>query len=344
MINCKWGSEMKKGGTGKVFSILAILLSGVLWGVISVFIRPLSAAGLSATQICFVRLLIAAPVFSLVTLCVSPSLFRIRLRDIWMFLGTGIVSIVLFNICYFYTIIHSEASVAVVLLYTSPVFVMLVAVFLFKEKVRAQKIVALVMTLVGCLLVSGVIGSGAGLRPIVALTGLLSGLFYAMYSVFGKLALKKYDTLTLTTYTFLFAFIGALPFSDVSSTFAILIASPKLWWWCAGIGIFSTALPFFFYTVGLKKVEPSRASILAAVEPLVGSLVGIAFYGESHGILKIIGIVFVVGAIFVLNLPKREKRVRMPKAADDLVKNAPIAAPQDAPQNDLAQNHPIPHQ
>ena len=343
MLNCKWGSEMKRSGSGKLFSILAILLSGVFWGVISVFIRPLSAAGLSATQICFVRLLIAAPVFSLVTLCVSPSLFRFRLRDIWMFFGTGIISIVLFNICYFYTIIHSEASVAVVLLYTSPVFVMLFSVFLFKERVRAQKIAALVMTLVGCLLVSGVIGSGAGLRPIVALTGLLSGLFYAMYSVFGKIALKKYDALTVTTYTFIFALIAALPISDVGNTFSILFATPKLWLWCAGIAIVSTALPFFFYTIGLKKVEPSRASILAAVEPLVGSLVGIAFYGESRGVLKILGIVVVIGAIFVLNLPKRGRRIPIPKAADDLVKT-PISAPQDAPQGDLTQNHSIPHQ
>ncbi len=303
---------MKKVGTGKILSVISILASGVFWGVISLFIKPLSAAGLSATQICFVRLMIAAPVFAIITLCVSPALFRFRLRDIWMFIGTGIISIVLFNVCYFYTIIQSEASVAVVLLYTSPIFVMIFSVLLFREKIGLRKLGALILAFVGCLLVSGVIGTGAHLRPFIVLTGLLSGLFYALYSIFGSMALKKYDTLTVTTYTFLFAAVAALPFSDLTSTFSILAASPRLWLWGAGIAVVSTALPYFFYTFGLKKVEASRASILVALEPIVGSIVGITVYGEGHGALKLVGILFVIGAIIVLNLPKRRPSVPVP--------------------------------
>ena len=295
-----------KQGFARVFPILSILLSGILWGVISLFIRPLSAAGLSAMQICFVRLLFAAPIFALSAVVFSKERLRVRLRDLWIFVGTGVISVVLFNYFYFYTIIHSEASVAVVLLYTSPIFVMILSVLLFKERVSPEKILALAMTFIGCLLVSGVTSGGGALAPLVVLIGVMSGLFYALYTIFGVFGLRRYDPLTVTAYTFLFAFLASLPVSDLKGTFTILTATPTLWLWCAGIAIISTVLPYFFYTWGLKKVEPSRAAILVAVEPLVACLLGIFAYGEGHDFPKILGIVFVLGAILLLNAPKRK--------------------------------------
>ena len=295
---------MKKGA-GRVIPILSILISGILWGVISIFIRRLNTAGLSAMQICFVRLLFAAPIFLIAALAFSPARMRIRLRDIWIFIGTGVVSVVLFNYFYFYTIIHSEASIAVVLLYTSPIFVMILSALLFREKVGAEKILALAMTFIGCVLVSGVAEGGTSLKPLVALFGLLSGLFYAMYTIFGTFGLKRYDPLTVTAYTFLFAFAASLPISDLKGTFSILSADPILWLWCAGIAVLCTVLPYFFYTWGLKKVEPSRAAILVAVEPMVAALLGILFYGEGRSFPKVLGILFVLGSILLLNGKKK---------------------------------------
>ena len=296
---------------GRVLSALSILLSGILWGIISIFIRKLSAAGLSSMQICFVRLFFAAPIFVLLAVIFSPTRMRIRLRDLWIFLGTGVVSVVLFNYFYFYTIIHSEASIAVVLLYTSPIFVMILSRILFKDRINGEKIIALAMTFIGCLLVSGVTESGTTLRPIVAFIGVMSGLFYALYTIFGTFGLRRYDALTVTAYTFLFAFIASLPVSDLGETFSVLTADPILWLWGAGIAVICTVLPYFFYTWGLRKVESSRAAILVAVEPLVASLLGILCYGEGHSFPKILGIVFVLGAILLMNssgarLPKKD--------------------------------------
>ena len=293
---------------GHVLPVLALLLSGVLWGVISIFIRKLSSAGLSTMQICFIRLVFAAPIFVVAALIFSPKHMRIRLRDIWIFIGTGVISIFLFNYFYFYTIIHSEASVAVVLLYTSPIFVMILSVILFKEKIGPTKIIALVMTFIGCVLVSGVITGTSVLRPIVGFIGVLSGLFYALYTIFGVFGLKRYDPITVTAYTFLFALIVALPVGDVKGTFTVIGNNPTLWLWCAGISVVGTVLPYFFYTWGLKYVESSRASLLSAVEPLVASLVGIVFYGEGRNFAKILGIVFVLAALLLLNLRKPKQK------------------------------------
>jgi len=301
---------MNKGNaSGSAGAVISVLLAGVLWGVINIFIKTLSAHGLDALQISGIRMTVAVIVFPLVVLIKDRSLFRIRLKDIWIFACAGIVSVVLFNTCYFYTMINSQASVAVVLLYTSPIFVMLISAIVFKEKITFQKIAALILTFAGCVLVAGIIGGSYEIPFFVILTGIASGLFYALYTIFGNIGLKKYDTMTMTVWTFIFAFIAALPLGKPAQTIAAFKAEPVLILWGAGIGVISTVLPYFFYTWGLKRMEPSRAAILVAVEPLVGAVIGMTVFHEPHNVLKITGIILILAAIIILNVrfPSRKQ-------------------------------------
>ena len=114
--------------------VIAVLIAGILWGIINIFIKNLSAHGLDAFQISAIRMTVSVIVMFLFLLITDRSKFRISIKDIWIFACTGIISVVLFNTCYFYTMINSQASVAVVLLYTSPIFVMLISAVVFKEK------------------------------------------------------------------------------------------------------------------------------------------------------------------------------------------------------------------
>ena len=282
-------------------AVVSVILAGVLWGLIGVFIKRLSTFGFDSIQIAFIRMLIAAVIFSLFVLIKDKSLFIIEIKDIWMFIGTGIISVSLFNICYFYTIINSEASLAVVLLYTSPVFVVLISAILFEEKITSNKIIALVLSFAGCVLTTGVLGE-VKVRPFIILTGVASGLFYALYSIFGKYALRKYSTYTVTVYTFIFGFIGDLFISKPNVVAATVINNPESIIWCFGIGIVSTVLPYFLYTKGLENLESGKAAILVAVEPLVGAVIGMCFLSESHSITKLIGILLILLSIIILNI------------------------------------------
>lgn len=283
----------------------SVILAGILWGCISIFIRRLSAAGFDSLEISFIRLVIAALCFTGYLAIRDRKKLRVRLRDCWMFIGTGIISVALFNTCYFYTMINSQASIAVVLLYTSPVFVMILSAILFHEKITLRKLAVVAITFFGCLCVTGALEGRIVLSPFVLLTGLASGLFYALYTIFGKYALAKYDTMTVTGYTFLFGAVGSIPLGKPSDVVSKIIADPELIVWCVGIAVFSTVLPYLFYTWGLQRMDSCKASILVAVEPLVGAVLGMCFYGESHEIIKIIGIVLILAAIVVLNLPTR---------------------------------------
>ncbi len=236
---------------------------------------------------------------------------RIQLRDIWMFIGTGFVSLTLFSLCYFTTILEAGASVAVILLYTSPIFVLLLSLILFHEKINLVKLIALIMTFAGCLLVAGLFGSSLGdggaavgvklsLRGF--LIGLCAGLGYALYSIFSRYALKKYSTITVSFYTFVFSAISLLPFIHFEEL--KLLGQPKITLFALGIALFCTVLPYAFYTFSLSGLETGRAAILVTVEPLVGTLIGFFVWGEAFNLPKIIGIILIFSAVIMLGLKK----------------------------------------
>ncbi len=286
---------------------LAVIAAGVAWGVISLFVRALSAAGLATLQLSLIRMAVSALSFFPLLALRDPGKLRIRLRDLWMFVGTGIVSVVLFNSLYFYTTVQSQASVAVVLLYTSPAFVMLLSAALFKERITRRKLLCLGMTVLGCALVGGVLGGSTKLTGLVLLAGLGSGFFYALYTIFARVALRRYDSMTVTAYTFLLGALGSLPLGKAGATASTLAVRPILLLSCLGIGVVSTVLPYCLYTWGLQRMDSGRAAILVAVEPLVGAMLGMAAYGEPHDAMKLAGIGLILAAILLLNRPEKGK-------------------------------------
>ncbi len=284
--------------------ILSTVLAGILWGIISIFVRTLSAAGLTSLQIMFLRGGVSALLLLVFLLIEDRSLLKIRLRDLWMFLGTGLVSLTFFSLCYFTTILQVGTSIAVILLYTSPIFILIFSRFLFKEKITGTKIIALIMTFAGCVLVSG-IGGSHGLTAKAFFIGLCAGFGYAMYSIFGRYALEKYDSLTVNFYTFVFSSISILPFchaGEIAGAFNLKISLFVL-----GIAIFCTILPYFFYTYGLSGLETGKAAIFVTVEPLVGTLIGFFVWKEQATIMNVAGILLILAAIILLGFSKPEK-------------------------------------
>lgn len=188
---------------GKTRPVLAIMAAASLWGFIGLFSYILMFYGFSPVQVIAVRTIAGALFMTAFLLMRSPALLKINPRDIWMFIGTGIISVVLFNLFYLTTFTLSSLSVAVMLLYTAPVFVMLLSLLLFKERLTFSKILALCSTISGCLFLSGMLTGSWQCPPEAFFTGILSGFGYALYSIFSKYALVKYNSATISVWTFL---------------------------------------------------------------------------------------------------------------------------------------------
>ncbi|MBE6018753.1 MAG: hypothetical protein E7230_00215 [Clostridiales bacterium] len=283
---------------------LLVILAGACWGSISIYINYLSAAGLGTMQISFLRQMLSVMVFSLVILVRDRSKFRIELKDLWIIMLCGLINGVLFNFLYFYTIINSRASIAVVLLYTSPVFVMILARLFFGEKFTRAKLAALVLTVIGCVFVTGVIGEGYTPPAVAILTGVLTGLAYALNNILTSAAVKKNDPETVTMYTLLFSFLFLIPFSGGASLVEKCVAEPMIIAVAFIMCLVTGVLAQFVFSKGLGLIESGKAAIYGASEPIVGALVGIFVFREESNFLKILGIVLVIAAILIINSDK----------------------------------------
>ena len=228
------------------------------------------------------------------------------MRDIPLFLALGLVSILFFTCCYFTAIRLMTMSTAAILLYTSPIWVMVLAIIFLKEKFTIHKLIALILAFAGCILVSGF---GGKVTVMGILVGLGSGLGYGLYSIFGTFALKKYSPYTVTCYTFLIAGLGSVFAANPIDLFAKISAvenKPALIGFVLLTAVVTAVIPFLLYTLGLNMTTAGKAAVLATVEPAAATLFGFFVMKETVGPVAICGIFLVFAAIIVLSIKKKE--------------------------------------
>lgn len=286
----------------KKFAPILILVAGILWGSMGLFVRTLNAQGLASMDIVGLRAVVTAVSMLLFLLIFDRKLFVIRLKDLWCFLGTGICSIVFFNCCYFKAITMTSLSVAAILLYTAPAIVMVLSYFLFKEKLTKRKLLALAMTFAGCVLVTGILTEKGSVSFGGILVGLGAGLGYALYSIFSRYALEKgYSSLTITFYTFLIAAVASCFLTDMGNVIRVAADGTGNLLFCLAFGVLCTVAPYLAYTLGLQYVENGKASIIASIEPVTATLLGAVLFHEKLTVSGVCGVVLVLAALALCN-------------------------------------------
>lgn len=287
---------------------IAILAAGCLWGFMGLFRRYMGEAGFSSSNIIVLRCGIAALCFGVTLLFTGREQFRIKLRDIWCFLGSGIVSLLFFTFCYFQAMNYMSLSAAAILLYTAPAIVTLFSAALFRERLTATKLAAVVLAFFGCALVSGLGAGDMALSTLGILYGLGAGFGYAMYSIFARYALERgYSSNTINFYSCLLASIGAALIWGLDGVFGAMTASAGNLALAAGTGVLTCFLPYLLYTYGLTGMETGRASIMASVEPVVATIVGAVVFHESMSALSYAGVVLVLSAVVLLNVKTKRR-------------------------------------
>lgn len=272
-----------------------VAAAAILWGGLAIFVRSLNAGGFSAMEIVCLRAYGSVLFLFPGLFIIKKKLLRVQVRDCWCFIGTGVFSIVFFSYCYFRNVEVSSIAFSSILMYTSPVWVALLSAVCFRERITGRKIICLILALAGCVLVSGVTDGPASVSIYGVLLGLGSGIGYGLYTIFGRFALNKgYHPMTVAAYTFLFACVGVLPFVNIFSIINKLESDPKLWLIALGMAFFTTTLSFSLYTLGLRWLESTQAAVLATLEPIVSTIVGVFLYKEPVTVVMLIGIILVL--------------------------------------------------
>lgn len=304
----------------RLIAVIYVLVAGCMWGCMGVLVRMLGKIDLTSMEIVFLRSAVTLVAMIIFLLVRGRECFRVKIKELWCFVGTGAFSITFFNYCYFKTITYTSLSVAAILLYTSPVFILVMSAILFKERITVNKTIAVVLAIFGCTFVTGVVGGENGLTPMGILCGLGAGFGYALYSVFGRYALNKgYSSLTITLYTFMFSTISTFFLTDfveiitkMKSVSSILMGTYMDG--CVGgdktalmlavvvlLILWVTMFPYLLYTKGLSLLDNGTASVVAAVEPVVATLIGIIIYKEEINLYIFVGIGLVLASIIMIN-------------------------------------------
>jgi drug/metabolite transporter (DMT)-like permease len=239
----------------------------------------------------------------LIWLCLRyPTLLKISIKNLPYFIGLGMFGIGSAQFFYLLAISKINVAAAILLHYTGPVFVALYVVFIQRQKLRFNITLAISGTLIGCFLVVGAYNLQLfALNRIGIIAGILAAVSFAVYSILSDYGMRKYTPWTVLLYGLLFA---ALMWNILHPPLEAFFHrySPVQWGWILFIGICGTIFPFGLYFEGVKRIQPTHASITATLEPISAGVIAAVFLGEVMAPLQIIGGLIVIVSIIILQL------------------------------------------
>lgn len=304
------------GGVGRRYTgALMVLAAASLWGTLGYFGRRLYPLGITPLELASVRATIGLLGLALWA-ARTPARLRIRPRDLPFFALYGAIAVALFQWLYFATIQRTTLANAAALLYTAPAFVVLLARAAGDQRVTRPQLAALAMVLAGVFLVTGAAASLAGgssrISAAALALGLGSGLTYGLYTVFGKRALARYDAVQTVFWAFAF---GALALSLAAPPWRPFIAHPGAASLLVALGLLPTLAAYLLYIAALRRLPAATAAMLATIEPVVATLIGVALLGETMGPGQAAGVALIVAAALLLaRAGPAALRTRVPRA------------------------------
>lgn len=290
-------STPTSGAARRVPAPLLILTAAVLWGLLGILGKQAQAAGVGALEVAFWRAALGGGLFVLhAALTRSP---LPRGRDLLVTVGFGLVGVSVFYAAYQLAVQAGGASLASVLLYTAPAFVALLGWGLLRERLGRREVLAVAGTLGGIALISLGGGQGVNVTAAALAFGLLSGLTYSLYYLYGKAYFDRYAPTALYAVALPVGALGLLPFVDwVPKT-------SGAWSSLGAIAVLSTYLAYLAYSAGLRRLPATRASVIASLEPVVAALLAAALFAEQLSALALLGAALVIGAALSLSVEKK---------------------------------------
>ena len=279
----------------RLAGLLAVGAAASIWGTLGYFAKLLYAEGVSFEALVACRAVVGwAAVLAFLSLTRGLGGLRIARTDLVFLAPLGLVGIGAFYLLYFFTVRESEVGTASILLYSSPAFVTLLAWAFLREPLGVVRILALGLTFAGIGLVVGAYDPGTlEVTPFVLATGLLAGLTYGLYSIFGKPVAGHLSPAVILSYALGFGAVLLVAFALPSLD---TLAGLPLWCYALllMLAVVHTTLAFALYTFGLRRLEAGRAAIVATVEPVVAGVLGVLLLGEELTVLKVLGALLVL--------------------------------------------------
>ena len=296
----------------KASPVALVVLAAILAGILNMFSKDLLLAGLGPMEICFCREGVTAAVFFLVLLVIDRSAFKIKLKDVWVFIVFAAFNVAS-NVCVFQSQETLPLEVAAVLEMTSPYFILVFAFFLFGDKITRRKVLAVVLAFIGCLFIIGVADGLDDIQPIGIVIGLLSGITLAAFTLGSKYVEGKgYSENTTMFYFFLFSALLVAPLTDFGVLVQTVMSDPMIPLCILIMGVACTLAPNYLIIYSIRRVDPATVSVIITSSLIVSTLCGVLVFGDEFGWDDLVGIILVMVAIIILD-PPQFLRDRIPR-------------------------------
>ncbi|CAH2214645.1 DMT family transporter [Tepidibacter aestuarii] len=300
---------------------ILVIIAAAFWGYMGVPTRNLGNLNFDPFEISFFRTLIASVFYFLYCLKKKPNSLKVDYKGIIFFMIYGISAFTLTFISYNISINYVSVSIATVLMFTCPVWVVVLSHFLFNEEINKNKSIAIILNLFGCFMISkGYEFSNFSISIKGIIFGLISGFSFALQGVLAKIVDEKYDKDCLLAYSFLFGTLFLIFFVDFKNTVNIFKGTNDMYFIIKniiGVGLFNTVIANGSYVKAVEYLEASVCSIIVSLELVVAAIVAYFVFNEALEVLQIIGMIMVILSIVVINVKKKEK-------IDEDVENAEI--------------------
>ena len=291
--------------SGSVKGLAAVAASALALSTMGILGKVAYRYSVDPLNLVTLRAIIAFATLFLALTLIRGRLPRIGRAHLVPFALLGLVGISVNNASFFLALQHTSVSMAIVLVYTYPAFVMLGSVLFLKEAFTGRKAMALAFTFAGCLFITEAYDTAAlHLNWIGAALGLITGITKAIYTLTSKRALAHYDPWTTVVFAFGFGALF-LAIGSVSAGRFSLDLPGEAWLIILAIAWLPTLVGYSLFVVGLKFLEASKASIIATVEPVAAMLLSAWILGEQIAPVQFAGVAAVIAGIVLLNLPRR---------------------------------------
>jgi drug/metabolite transporter, DME family len=295
--------RFKSAAGSDLLGSLAVLLAAACWGTSGVFVkfvaRAMANGRISALALAFWRDITTFLILLIGIGLLRPAWLRVQRRDLRWLAALG-VSLGIFHVFWNLGVFLNGVAVATVQQAAMPAIVAVAAWLIWREPLTWSKIVAILLTFTGTVLVSGLDVLG---QAKLSLSGLLVGLgipiLYASWNLFGKKVRATYNPAATLTYTFAFGALVLFPFQFFTPQ--PWPVPPSAFLWFAGLIVLSTIIPFSIYTFALGRLPASVATILAMSEIAFVAVYAYTLLGERLTASQVLGAMLVVGGVLLLS-------------------------------------------
>ena len=232
----------------------------------------------------------------------TPKLLYIRRNDLPWLLVMGAISIGFFHVLWNIAVLQIGASVSTVVQCNAPIFVTIMAWIIFKEALTMRKVIAIVLSVIGTVLISGILGmNNVQISSLGVVAALFSAIFYGSFSLFGKKLTGNYNPWTILLYIFGFASLALFPFHLLDPS-PFTYQTPALFYFI-GLILIATIGGFALYTTALARMQASIAAITATSEVVFAAALAYFILGERMDIWQVLGAILIVSGVILVSLP-----------------------------------------